>query len=192
MQPLSNEQEWIKRAKNGDKEAIGTLYDYYVQSIYQYISYRVDSDAIAEDLTSEVFLRMVTKLPRFKYTGAPFGSWLFRIASNLIADHRRQNYRETPLIGNENLSTGGNDVVAAVSLREEKAVLRAALRTLSEDYQNVLIMRFMQDLSHADVAAAVGKSVAAVRVLQHRALKALENALGEDVREILGTDANDE
>lgn len=180
MQPLSDEKEWIQRAKDGDKEAIGTLYDHYVQSIYQYICYRVDSDIIAEDLTSEVFVRMVANLPGFKYTGAPIGAWLFRMASNLVSDHYRQNYRESTLITDDYPAGSGDDVFTQVSLREEKAVLRAALRTLSEDHQTVLIMRFMQGLPHADVAATIGKSVASVRVLQHRALKALADVLGED------------
>jgi RNA polymerase sigma-70 factor (ECF subfamily) len=182
MQPLPDEQEWIRRAKDGDKEAVGTLYDHYVQSIYQYISYRVDSDTIAEDLTSDVFLRMVVKLSEFEYTGAPFGSWLFRIASNLIADHFRRDHRETPLTMNEVPRRSGDDVLALVTIREEKAILRAALQTLPEEHQTVLIMRFMQGLSHADVAATVGKSVAAVRVVQHRALKALGAILGEEIR----------
>lgn len=192
MQPLSDEQEWIQRAKDGDKEAVGILYDFYVQSIYQYISYRVDSDSTAEDLTSEVFLRMVIKLPEFKYTGAHFGSWLFRIASNLIADHFRKDYRETASVLDEYPVRSGDDVFAQVSLREERAILREALSTLSEEHQTVLIMRFMQGLSHADVASTVGKSVAAVRVLQYRALKALGDALGEDMGEFWGTDGGDE
>src|SRR5262245_29269849 len=93
MQRRPDEQQLIIQAQQGDKDAVGALYDAYVQSIFRYISYRVESDVVAQDLTAEVFLRMVQGLPRFKDMNAPLGAWLFRIAATQIADHYRQKHR---------------------------------------------------------------------------------------------------
>ncbi len=173
-----NEPELIERAQHGDKEAISTLYQTYAQVVFQYISYRVESDATAEDLTADVFLRMVRGLPAYKLTGAPFSAWLYRIAANRITDFYRshESARLEPIPEHY-----GSEVDLADDLadEEERSRLQKALAALPEDYQTVLILRFMQDMPHAEVAAILGKSVEAVRVLQHRALKALAAHLSE-------------
>jgi RNA polymerase sigma-70 factor, ECF subfamily len=172
MQPLPNEREVIERAQKGDKAAVSTLYETYAQPVFQYISYRVESDVIAEDLTADVFLRMVRALPAYKDIGAPFGAWLYRIAANRITDFYRQNQASnTEAISDDHRSD--IDLYDQLVDEEERSHLRTALQSLSEEYQTVLILRFMQDLSHAEVAATLGKSVEAVRVVQYRALKVL-------------------
>src|SRR4051812_8324926 len=99
MQPISDEQAIIMQARQGSEEAISLLYEFYLQPIFQYIRYRVDSIVLAEDLTAEVFLRMVRSLPNYEEKGIPFRAWLYRIASNLLIDHYRQNRknRTTPI-----------------------------------------------------------------------------------------------
>src|SRR3954470_13295578 len=91
MQPAPDEQKIVAQAQKGKEEAVTFLYETHVASIYGYIRYRVVSVEIAQDLTSEVFLRMVRGLSNYKDQGVPFRAWLFRIAANLIADHYRQN-----------------------------------------------------------------------------------------------------
>lgn len=179
MQPPPDEKELIERAQHGDQEAVSALYEHYARSIFQYISYRVETDAEAEDLTAEVFLRMVRGLPDYNYTGAPLGAWLFRIAANQISDHHRQRAKMPSIQLAETHRSDAADPLAEAVKAEESARLRAALQTLSEDYQNVLVLRFMQELPHAEVATVMDRSEAAVRVLQHRALKALETALAK-------------
>lgn len=177
MQALGNEKDVIARAQRGDKMAIGMLYNHYVQAIYKYVRYRVDTDTVAEDITSDVFLRMVRELPRYTYTGAPFSAWLYRIAYNRITDtYRRQRY-DIPEELPEELPGDAEDPLEVMALAEDQAQLRRAMQTLSEDYQHVLILRFVNDISHNEVADIMGKTEAAARVLQHRALKALGNAL---------------
>lgn len=179
MPQTENERTLIERACRGDKAAIGTLYDEHVQAIYRYVRYRVDTDSLAEDITSEVFLRMVRALPNYVYTGAPFSAWLYRIAYNCITDmFRRQRYdiiEELP----DDLAAEPIDLLETLTLAEDHAQLRQALQALSPDYQSALILRFINDVSHAELAEIMGKSEAAVRVLQHRALKALAKALQE-------------
>ena len=179
MQPLPNEEALIKRAQNADKEAIGILYEAYIQTIFQYISYRVETDEIAQDLTADVFLSMIRNLSKYKYTGAPFGAWLFRIASNQIADHFRKKSKSRDTILIEEQIEATSNLFDNVSKEEEKTQLRLALQTLPDDYQNVLIMRFMQNMSHATIAEIMDKSNVQIRVTQHRALKALGTAFAQ-------------
>ncbi len=178
MQPLANETDLIQRARAGDKSAVSSLYEGYVQAIFRYISYRVETDVIAEDLTAEVFLRMVRGMAAYQDTGAPFAAWLYRIAANLIADFYRQGRSRTEKPISDDQPTDDTDPLNSLARMEEQAKLRQALQQLPADYQTLLIMRFMQQLPHAQVAAALDKSEAAIRVMQHRALQALAEALG--------------
>lgn len=176
MEPLANEGHLIAQAQAGDKEAVSTLYEAYVQAIHTYIGYRVESDEIAQDLTGEVFLRMVQGLPHYRDSGAPFGAWLYRIAATQIADHYRHNKRIVEL--SDNQPSDDTDPFGKAAKKEEQARLREALAALSPDFQTLLILRFMQGQSHQLVAATLNKSEAAIRVMQHRALNALAQQLG--------------
>lgn len=180
MQPLPNERQLIAQAQRGDKAAVSALYEAYVQAIHTYIGYRVESDMIAEDLTAEVFLKMVQGLPRYRDAGAPFGAWLYRIAATQVADHYRHHKRIVDL--SENQATDDTDPFGKAAKKEEQQRLRQALAALSPDFQTLLILRFMQGQSHSLVAAALNKSEAAIRVMQHRALKALAHELGQDTK----------
>ena len=177
MQP---ESALIAAARQGDREAISELYEAHVQAIFRYIAYRVESDVVAEDLTSEVFLRVVRNIATYQDTGAPFAAWLYRIAANLLTDHYRQNRHTSPDALPEDLVTDETDPFGRTAQAAERDILRGALKTLSPDFQTLLILRFMEGLPIAEVAAALAKSEGAVRVMQHRALKALAQALGAD------------
>ncbi len=179
MQPLANESELIARAQRGDKSAVSALYEAYAQPIFRYISYRVDNEAVAEDLTAEVFLRMVQGLPRYQDMGAPFGAWLYRIAATQVSDHYREKRHGREEAITDEQPTDDTDPLNTLARQEERAQLRAALQALPEDYQTLLIMRFMQQLPHAEVASVLRKSEAAIRVMQHRALQALAEKLGQ-------------
>jgi len=173
MQPLADERALIERAKKRDKEAITSLYETYAQVIFRYIAFRVDSETTAEDLTADVFLRMIRSLPNFVHTDIPFRAWLFRIAANRITDYYREKKplkSETLL---ENYRSDEIEPLAQLVREEQRSHVRSALQALPEDFQNVIILRFVRDLSHAEVAAIINKSEGAIRVMQHRALKAL-------------------
>jgi RNA polymerase sigma-70 factor (ECF subfamily) len=168
----------IQRAQNRDKEAVSALYEAYAQAIFQYVYFRVESRATAEDLTAEVFLRMVRGLPNYQDWALPFGAWLFRIAANLVADFYRAHKKMSFTLLSDEQRSDDTDPFDRLDQQEERAHLRRALGTLSEEYQNVLILRFMKNLSHAEVGAIMNKSEAAIRSIQHRALKALGEQLG--------------
>jgi len=182
MEPAPDEQQVISRAKQGDKNAVSALYRRYVQAIYRYVSYRVESDAIAEDLTSEVFLHMVQGLPHYQQTEAPLGAWLFRIAANQIADYYRRKRHVTSEPISDDRPSDDTDPFGKLEDEEERTQIREALKMLPDDYQTLLILRFMQQLPHSEVAAIMRKSEAAIRVMQHRALKALAKAIGSPAK----------
>lgn len=168
----------IKRAQKGDSEALTTLYKMYVERIYRYIFYRVTLETDAEDLTAEVFVKMVESLPSYKYTGAPFESWLYRIASARVIDFRRRhkirNHDELP----ETLSDERPSMEENLQERDEVKQLREALAQLTQEQQQILVLRFIERKSHSDVAAIIGKSESAVKSIQHRALHKLAELLG--------------
>ncbi len=181
MEPLPDERQLIARAGRGDKDAVSALYEGYANAIFRYINYRVESDMIAEDLTAEVFLRMVQGLPRYQDNGAPLGAWLYRIAATQLADHHRGKRRAAEPLSDDQPSDD-TDPFGKTAKAQEKAQLQRALASLPEDDQNLLILRFMQGLPHTEVAVILGKSAATIRVMQHRALKALAKALGSDTK----------
>jgi len=177
----------IDRARQGDREAVTALYRPYVQQIYRYIAYRIGDSADAEDLTAEVFLKMVEALPNYQPTGAPFAAWVVRIASaRVIEFYRRTPRRPQAELGDHLLDTGPLPEERLHDQGEIQA-LRSALKSLSPEDQTVLILRFVENRSHREVAELMGRSEAAVRMAQHRALNRLAEELGsaEKVRHYL-------
>jgi RNA polymerase sigma-70 factor, ECF subfamily len=172
----------IKQAANGDSEAFGVLYARYLDAIYRYIYFRIGDEIEAEDITEEVFIRAWEALPNYSYGEYPFTSWLYRIARNRIIDHHRK--RKTQVLPDDELHPGG-----IMQSSEEKLVqkldsadLAKAIQMLEEEEQQVVILRFVEGLSHREVAAVIGKSEGASRIIQHRALAALQKALKQWTR----------
>lgn len=173
-------QRLIQRAQNADQAAIGELYEYYVDAIYRYIAYRVPEQADAEDLTAEVFVKMVEALPTYRLTGAPFESWLYRIAATRVANWHRNAYRHPQDALSDSLTTGEALPEDDLQRHQELEALRAALQKLSEEHRMVLMLRFVERKSHEEVAVLLSKSVTAVKTIQHRALQRLALLLGSD------------
>jgi RNA polymerase sigma-70 factor (ECF subfamily) len=183
MQPISDERVIVIQAQQGNEEALTILYESYLQAIFQYIRYRVDSTAIAEDLTAEVFLRMVRGLPNYEEKGIPFRAWLYRIATNLLVDHYRQQQKNASTPIPEEYESDDSDPINRLTEEERFLRLRRAMRTLPSDYQDLLVLRFVEELPHGEIAKIMNKTVMALRAMQHRALKALAlemNKVGQD------------
>jgi RNA polymerase sigma-70 factor (ECF subfamily) len=173
------ERELIKRAKECDSSAFARLYEHYYQDIYSYIYYRIPDVPLAEDMTSEVFIKVLESIDSFTFRGFPFSSWLFRIARNLMVDY----YRSHPEPVDLPLETRGLPIeedprdVFERELTQQQ--LAQALSNLTEDQQQVIILRFVDRLSSPDVAQVLGKSEGAIKSLQHRALSSLNRVLEE-------------
>jgi RNA polymerase sigma-70 factor (ECF subfamily) len=173
----------IERARQRDPDAIAELYRQHVQAIARYIGYRVADSAAIEDLTAEVFLRMVEGLPRYRPTGAPFEAWLYRIAAAQVANYYRQRQRRPLEELSESMRNGHPPVEMDIQRKEELAELQAALNRLDEEHQTILFLRFVERKSHDETARILGKSVQAVATAQHRALKRLAALLGGEKSE---------
>jgi RNA polymerase sigma-70 factor (ECF subfamily) len=165
----------VLRAVNGDVAAFTALYDHFYDRVYRHVYYRVGRIEDAEDLTQQVFLHAWRALRRFRPNGSPFVAWLFTIAHHLVINHYRRTKmtRQLP----ENMVAARAEVYPDHDLRLDQERVRAAIRRLKPDQQQVVIMRFLEDLPHRDIAAALGKSEANVRVIQHRALQELRQIL---------------
>lgn len=168
-----NEQELITQAQRGDEGAISLLYEMHVDAIFEYVYYRVDSKSTAEDLTSEVFLRMVHGLASYRTQGVPFRAWLFRVAANLLIDHYRQQKKKSlaPLL--DDYASDDTDPFDRLAQSEDQLRLKLAIRALPEIYQDLLLLRFVENLPHTEIAKIMHKSADALRAMQYRALKAL-------------------
>lgn len=167
----------IERVRKGDQDAARTLYERYFDRIYNYVYARLGRAEDAEDLAIDTMTRSLTRLDLFKDQGVAFSSWVYRIAHNATVDHYRRHGKVT-LVSLEHaapLESADPSELAVEQLSNED--LRAALRDLTDEQQQVLILRFFQDLTAGQVAGIMGKSVGAVQALQHRALGSLERAL---------------
>ena len=175
-----DERTLVERAIARDKEAYGALYDRHVVRVYRHIYYMVGNTAEAEDLTAQAFLQGWVAIERYQIRGAPFVSWLLRIAHNLGVSYLRSRKESAQLP--ETLEDHGSqrNPEEAIQQRLDGERLRQAILQLRDEQRRVIILRFVEDLDYQEVAEIVGKSVAAVRVIQHRALNALRKQMQRD------------
>lgn len=162
-------------AAQRDPVRFGDLYVHYFELVYAYVARRVRDRTEAEDVAAEVFRKALQSLPRFKWTGAPFAAWLFRIASNLIADRAKRAAREGNLTGNEDGPEFRSPQAQQTDLEqsERSAGLFRLVDELVEDQRRVLLMRFAEEKSIRDIAQVLGRSEGAIKQLQFRALQHL-------------------
>jgi RNA polymerase sigma-70 factor (ECF subfamily) len=165
----------VTLAQQGDAEAFGMVYDAYVDSIYRYLYYRVGSHALAEDLTSETFLRALRRIDSFTYRGKDFGAWLVTIARNLVTDHVKSSRFRLEVTTADMLDAdrGDDGIEEAVLDRLDSAVLVDAIRALKAEQQECIVLRFLQGFSVAETAEVMKRSEGAVKQLQLRAVRAL-------------------
>jgi RNA polymerase sigma-70 factor (ECF subfamily) len=174
----------VLRAKTGDTEAFGVLYDRYLELVYRYVYFRVGSHALAEDLTSETFLRALRSVADFTWQGRDFGAWLVTIARNLVTDHFKSGRNRLEVSTAEVLDTpldGAHIPENAVVANMVNEHVMQAVKQLGPEQQECVILRFLHGMSLAETAMIMGKKSGAIKALQFRAIKALARALPEDL-----------
>jgi len=164
----------IARAKE-DAEAFSLLYERYVDRIYNYIYYRTGNHHDAEDLTARTFYRALKHFPRYVDRGAPFSAYLYRIAHNVVANWHRDTKRRqmVPLEETTLLALQREEPAFASDEQYEREMLLAAVRRLPPDRQQLLILKFVEQMSNAEIAEVMGRSEGAIKSLYHRTLTAL-------------------
>ena len=173
-----DEAELIERAKT-DKEAFGELYEVYVDRIYSYVYYRTGNVEDAEDLTARIFFKAMQHIGNYHDRGVPFSAWLYRIAHNLVANWHRDRSRRKIIslddIVQWQAPEKGPEFVT--QLMEDKDALLAAIRRLPADRQELLILKFVERLSNAEIGEIMGRSEGAIKSLYHRTLLSLRDDL---------------
>jgi RNA polymerase sigma-70 factor (ECF subfamily) len=174
-------QDIAERASRRDTEAFAQLYEQHLDTIYRYVLFKVGDSLLAEELTEDVWAKAWEGIEKFQWRNLPFQHWLLRIARNIVVDHWRSKRKATTSIDGL-LEAASEDAPPdeRVTYDLEMQTLQQALMRLPDDQRDVLILRFIEGYSHTDVAAALNKSVVAVRQIQVRALRALKKQLTDE------------
>lgn len=182
---LQNELAIIRQARRGNKNALATLYQMHKVAIYTYVFYRVKGNStLADDLTAEVFGRMVAKIHTFRSNGKPLIPWLYTIARNLIADHYRNETKEEDQFDDsleqvESPWVGQNPELSAQISFDSQYLLRA-LNKITAEQQDLIILRFIEGRNVAETAEIMGKRVGAVKTMSRRALASLQRIMEQE------------
>ncbi len=172
---LSDDQV-VEQATSGDRDAFGELYDRYVERIYNYIYFRTGNVYDAEDLTERVFFRAIRHITNYENRGLPISAWLYRIAHNLVANWYRDNSRrqEIPLESFDfTLTYQGDKPETSVLKAEEQEALLHVIRRLPDERQQLLVLKFVEQLTNAEIGQIMGRTEGAIKSLYHRTLLAL-------------------
>jgi len=179
MQEISDEEALI-RASKGEGDAFGVLYERYVGRIYNYVYYRMGDPFDAEDLTARVFYRAMRHISNYRNLGLPLSAWLYRIAHNLVANWHRDNSRRKEIPLEDGFFASRNSIHPEYELleSEEQERLIWIIRSLSPERQQLLILKFVEHLSNAEIGQIMGRTEGAIKSLYHRTLITLRDQYG--------------
>jgi RNA polymerase sigma-70 factor (ECF subfamily) len=185
--------ELVRAAQEGDSSAFGQLYDRYVDVVYRYVLFRLGDRDLAEDVTSETFLRALRRITSVSYQGRDLGAWFVTIARNLILDHVKSSRFRLEVVTDEVTEPGAvplSGIGTQVQTGPEQQVINRATRAellrcvaeLGEDQRECIVLRFMQGLSVAETAVIMKRNEGAIKALQHRAVRRLAQLLPTGLR----------
>jgi RNA polymerase sigma-70 factor, ECF subfamily len=176
--------ELVAAAQQGDQAAFGQLYDRYVDVVFRFVLFRVGDRPLAEDLTSETFLRALRRISSVSYQGRDVGAWFVTIARNLVLDHVKSSRYRLEMTTADILDSSADDRGPEHEVVEEATAteLMRCVAQLGRDQQECIMLRFMQGLSVSETAAVMGRNEGAVKALQHRAVRRLAQLLPEGLR----------
>lgn len=174
--------DMVARAKQ-DREAFGELYLRYVDRIYNYIYYRVGNVEDAEDLTARAFHKAMNHIATYEDRGVPFSAWLYRIARNIVVNWHRDNGKRHMVALDDIVQwhVGEGSPEGLIQQTEHEAHLVAAVRRLPEDRQELLVLKYLHQMSNAEIGEVLGRTEGAVKSLYHRTLQALRDELEQSV-----------
>jgi RNA polymerase sigma-70 factor (ECF subfamily) len=177
--PLIDDDRALAGLQDLDQQAIGAVYDKYFSEIYRYVLYRIGDPTVAEDIASDVFMRLLESVQVGRPPQTNLKGWLIGTASHIVTDHLRKKYRRPEEEISESLPDRGPSLTAEVDQREQNRMVNDAYAQLTSEQQHVLALRFGQGYSLEETAATMNKNVNAVKALQFRALAALQREVGE-------------
>lgn len=174
-----DEQGALDGLRRLDSQSIGAIYDQYFPEVYRYVRYRIDDDAMAEDIASDVFMRLLEASQKRQGPQSSLKGWLIATASHAVNDHLRRRYRRPTEALSDAVPDHSSNVHAEVDLREQNRAVQSAYAQLTPEQQHVLALRFGQGYSLEETALYMQKKVNAIKALQFRALAALQRMIGE-------------
>lgn len=181
MNPSDEETTLIQQAIHGDRTALATLHDRHYRAIYTYFAARLRDTDLVEDLTADVFVRMVQKIGSFKHRSKPLLAWLYTIARNRLVDYYREQQKEAGQMSlDERLVSGEDDPAREAERRLAADCLRQALHHLTEEQRLVIVGKFIEKRSNIEMGRLLQKTEGAIKSLQHRALAALRRAIQKE------------
>jgi RNA polymerase sigma-70 factor (ECF subfamily) len=170
----------VEQAQRGNREALEELYLLHFDRIYSYLHMSVGNRHDAEDLTTQVFVKMLESIGKFRWRSAPFSAWLFRIAHNLAMDHFRANKRWQPEEEVPEPDPGDRSAAEEEALESiGRESMLEMIGKLSHEQQQVLTLKFVFNFSNGEAATILDKTEGAIKSLQHRALASLQRQLQE-------------
>lgn len=174
----------VTLAQQGDGEAFGQLYDRYVDTVFRFVYFRVNDRALAEDFTSETFLRALRRIGTISYQGRDIGAWFVTIARNIIFDHMksaRHRLEITTADTVEGKVRAPSPEAAVIELLTSERLM-VAVKQLGDEQRECVMLRFIQGFSVSETAAVMGKNDGAIKALQHRAVRKLAELVGDELR----------
>ena len=178
---LEGENILIKKAQKGDEAAFAVIYDAFMPQMYRYVFLKVSNQQEAEDLTHDVFVSAWENIGSYKPRGYSFATWLYHVARNKVIDFYRTHRHHLDIEEvDEDVFKSPERIEEAVDLSLEYDKVREAISQLHTSYQDVLILRFVEDLSHQEIGEIMEKSEGAVRLMQHRAVQTLKEILRKE------------
>ena len=177
--PREAERLLVDRAKS-DPEAFGALYDRFFSQIYRFVFSRLRDQTAAEDVTSEVFMKALRSIPRYQDTGRPFTAWLYQISVNTINDRYRAHRPTVDLDEMYDLAAAGPGLEDTALQRAEVRGIWTAVEALPGPQRTALVLKFQEDMKISDIAAVMGKSEGAVKLLIHRGVTKLRVVMREE------------
>lgn len=179
MMSAYDERRVLDGLQKLNSQAIGAIYDQYFSEVYRYVRYRINDDAIAEDIASDVFVRLLEAAQKNQGPQSSLKGWLIATASHAVNDHLRKHYRRPVEALSDSVADGRPSVHAEVDRREQNRVVQSAYAQLTSEQQHVLALRFGQGYSIEETAVYLKKNINAVKALQFRALASLQRQIGE-------------
>lgn len=173
-------QKLIARACQDDVAAFGEIYDLFLDKVYHFVYFRVGSREDAEDLTEQIFLKVFKNLKNYHSDGAPFAAWLFRIARNHLTDHYRRRRSQVPLAAAAEVADNQPSPEELTQRQMDQEAVATAIRKLPDNYQEIIILKFIEERENEEISQILQKPVNHVRVLQSRALAKLRQLLNNE------------
>ena len=178
-----HEQSTLAGLRKLDSQAVSAIYDQYFSEVYRYVRYRINDDTVAEDLASDVFLRLLESTQKDQGPQTSLKGWLIATASNAVNDYLRRQYRRPLEKLSESMPDEGLSIHAQVDLHEQNQMVQNAFAQLTHEQQDVLALRFGQGYSLEETATYMKKNVNSIKALQFRALASLQRQIGEMTHE---------